>query len=336
MNKTETLFPITFSHSMMQDVWGCELKFFRKHIQRLVRGEIRDSNLIAGGHFAKACEIVRKSYYNDNNSIDFSIQMGYDSILESEDTGDYTKSNERIALSLRKYFQKYPLDDNLTPVKLSNGEHAIEYSFEFDLGIEHPDIPGTNLAYKGKLDGLYERTHHGKRVHVYVVDEKTTGNVYRLQGTKLIDVVKEENQYKTEGQFIGYHWAARQLGVKTHSSLIYKIPIMKEFEPAYCLDIPITEFMIDIWSSTMLNKIEELKDKYLYYKNEDNLPHYSFYAPMTNSACNSWGRNCNFAQGCRSKEGEEILRSEFQQRIYDSASKQDYSIREYKQLKGIE
>lgn len=335
MTKLDTLFPLTFSHSMMQTMWSCELKWFRLYCQRLVSGEARNPDLIAGGHFAKACEIVRKAYYNDKISVDNAIDLGYNSILESEDTGDYVKSNERVALSLKKYFQRFPLDNNITPIRLANGEHAIEYTFEFDLGIEHPDIPGTNIKYKGKLDGLYEKKHQGNRVSVYVVDEKTTGSVFRLQGTQLIDLVKEENKYKTEGQFIGYHWAARQLGVKTNASLIYKVPIMKEYEPAFCLEVPINDFMIDIWCSTLHNKIEELKDKYLYYKNEDRLPHYSFYPVLTDSACNSWGRNCAYVEGCKKKEGEEILGISFQQQVYDSKAKKSISLKEYKLNKGI-
>ncbi len=334
MPKLDTLFPVAFSHSMMQTVWSCEMKFFRQHVQRLTNGHARSSDLIAGGHFAKACEIVRKSFYNDKLSIDEAIELGYNSIIDGQDTGDYIKSNRRIAICLKKHFKTFPLDNNLTPVKLANGEHAIEYSFDIELGIEHPDIPGTSIRYKGLLDGLYEKTHLGKRVGTYVVDEKTCSSVFRISGTKLVDIPKEEDRYKTDEQFISYHWAARQLGIKPVGTLVYKIPLTADFEPSFCLEIPITDFLIEIWSATLYNKIEELKDKYLYYKNQEHLPHYSFYPALTDSACVSYGRRCSFTDGCRYK-GEDVMAMTHEQRVWDSASKRDYTLKEYKQLKGI-
>ncbi len=644
MHKLDTLFPIAFSHSMMQSVWRCEMSFFRQHCQRLTTGHARSSDLIAGGHFAKACEIVRKSFYNDKLSIDNAIELGYNSIIDSQDTGDYIKSNRRLAICLKKHFKTFPLDNNLTPVKLSNGEHAIEYCltgehevltrsgwsrldsleknieiltwdkgilswdtpysyvereydgeliqiggkfnvscigipehrvplynsrsgkfttstlgtlpsnsdqhilsagwlspdqgtsgdkdimrllvatqadgsfvksstgehtgalsfgftkerkinrlvelldrlcldytvteqasgvtyfyvpknevsdwllevmttkkvfgwwmlqynvevlssildelkhwdgcvydygtvysskheinvevvqaiaamclkattrqsqdvyriiissnpkhkvitclknkvvshftgkvycpnvkssyfmvrhegkisitgncFDFELGIEHPDIPGTSIRYKGLLDGLYEKTHLGKRVGTYVVDEKTCSSVFRVSGTQIVDVAKEEDKYKTEGQMIGYHWAARQLGLKPVGTLIYKIPLTKDFEPSFCLEIPINDYLVAIWSATLCNKIEELKDKYLFYKNSEHLPHYSFYPALTDSACVSYGRRCSFTDGCR-YEGEDVMAMTHEQRVWDSTSKRDYTLKEYKQLKGI-
>jgi hypothetical protein len=323
---------------MMQDLWKCELYWFRKHCQKLSTKEAKNPDLIAGGHIAKACEIVRKSYYNSKLSVDSAIEEGCNYIINASDTGDYTKSNERLALCLQKYFERFPLDDNLIPVKLANGEHAIEYEFAFDLGIEHPDIPGQNLVYKGKLDGLFERVHLGRRVSTHVVDEKSTSSVYRLEGTKLIDLVKEENLYRTEGQFIGYHWAARQLGVQTNSSLIYKIPILKEFEHAFQLEVPITDFLVEIWSTTLVNKIEELKEKYLYHKKSGLIPHVAFYPALTNSACNSYGRYCMFSEGCkgdRAGNGEAILKMQYQQTVWDSEKKKSISLKDYKQQRGI-
>jgi len=125
MSKLDSLFPINFSNSMMQDVWKCELLFFRKYCQKLVNANSKSSDLIAGGHFASGCEIVRKSYFNCGMSIDDAIAEGYNYILDAEDTGDNVKSNERLALTLQKYFKRFPLDSELTPVRLANGEHAI-------------------------------------------------------------------------------------------------------------------------------------------------------------------------------------------------------------------
>lgn len=331
----DSIFPINFSNSMLQDVHKCELLFFRKYCQRLTRWEIKNPDLIAGGLFAKGCQIIREAYYNDKISVDEAIERGHNYILESEATGDYLKSNERVAFTLKKYFERYPLNGDLTPVQLQDGTYAIEYAFEFDLGIPHPEIPNQNLIYKGKLDGLYEKTYRGNRIATHVVDEKTTKTVSRLNGTKLVDIVKEEDKYRTDGQFIGYHWAARQLGVNTESSLVYKVPIAKEHEHAICLEIPINQFMIDSWYYSTVGKIRELLEKYRVFKALGENPNRTFYPTYDGYACMSYNSSCNFTEGCRSKDGEEILNSTYQQKVWLSSEQREVSLKEYKQKMGI-
>ena len=335
MKQLDSIFPTAFSNSMMSDIWKCEMYFFRSHCQKLVSVNKKSSDLLAGGHFAKGCELVRKAYFNDNLSIDESIELGYNYILDAEDTGDSIKSNERMAVVLEKYFKRFPLDSELTPVKLVNGEHAIEYNFEFDLGIPHPELEGVNLTYKGKLDGLYERRFQDKRTHCYVVDEKTTGQVSRIKGTKLPDLIEEENMYKVEGQFIGYHWAARQLGIMTSGSLIYKVPVLTNHEDAFELTVPINEFMIRQWHHATVSKIEELAEKYKYYKEKQNslgfLPQYAFYPSYTGNSCLAYRRLCAYAEGCKLPEGEEIIASSMKQVVWDSKERKEITLKEYKE-----
>lgn len=339
MKTLDSIFPIAFSNTMMSDIWKCELYFFRSHCQKLVSVNKKSSDLLAGGHFAKGCELVRKAYFNENLSIDGSIEKGYNYILDAEDTGDSIKSNERMAVVLEKYFKRFPLDSELTPVKLVNGEHAIEYNFEFDLGIPHPELEGVNLTYKGKLDGLYERRFQGKRTHCYVVDEKTTGQVSRIKGTKLPDLIEEENLYKVDGQFIGYHWAARQLGIQTTGSLIYKVPVLTNHEDAFELNVPITDFMIGHWFTSTVNKIQEITEKYKYFKEKESLigfsPQYAFYPSYTGNSCLAYRRPCAYTEGCKIPEGEEILMSSMKQVVWDSIERKEVSLSDYKKDRYI-
>lgn len=325
----DSLFPINFSNTTMTDIWKCELYFFRKHCQRMVNNTYKSSDLIAGGNFAKACELVRKAYFNEKLSEEDSIDRGCTFLLEAEDTGDSNKSNERLSFTLRKYFERFRLDSLLTPIKLSNGEHAIEYEFNFELPIKHPEIANQNLVFKGKLDGLYERKFLDKRVGVYIVDEKTTGGLARIKGTKIVDIVREESQYLTDSQMIAYSWAAQQLGVKVDGALIRKVPILSNHEDSFELEIKITDFMIQHWSATTLNKIEELVSKYMYYK-ENKVPQEAFYPAYSSNACNSYSRQCMYIKGCMSEHGEDILASDMKQVVWDSLNKKEISLKEYK------
>lgn len=333
MSKIDTLFPIAFSNSMMSDLWVCELAWFRKYCQKFVNST-KEPDLIAGGNFAKGCEIVRKAYHNDKKDPEEAIELGSNYILEAEDTRHSEKTNERIAFALRRYFRRFPLDSNLTPVELADGTFAIEYAFEFDLGIAHPELPETNLTYKGKLDGLYEYRSHGVRDEIVVLDEKTCKKLYRIAGTKLVDKTKEELIYKTNGQFIGYHWASRQLGINPSKTLIRKVPIGATYEEPIQLEIGITPFQIEIWSTTLFNKIEELKDKYLYYKEHGGLPQTAFY-PVLSHGCLDWDRPCIFSDGCFDKLGEKLIAQKYEQKVWDSAKQLEVPLTQFKLERGL-
>lgn len=314
--KQDLLFPISFSNSMLETVWLCDMKFFRLYCQRLV-GVKRNPDLIAGGHFASACEIVRKAYHNENKSIEESIELGEEYILTGKDTGHAIKTNERLALCLKKYFKTFPMDFGYIPARLSNGSYAIEYAFEFDLGIPHPDFD-CNITFKGKLDGLYDEVHLDKTIHRYVLDEKTTGQVSRIPNSKsaispngVIDLVKETDNHRMNGQFIGYHWAARELGVRTTGTLVRKIPLLTNHEDAFELTLPIDNFMIQQWYVATVEKIRELVDKYIYYKKnivgvKGGYAHSVFY-PTYQGSCQSFKRLCPMHSGCISKDGEQML-----------------------------
>jgi hypothetical protein len=185
---------------MLDDLATCELKWFRIHCNKLTN-RVKNPDLVAGGLFASACELTRKRYYNDGLTAEQATREGKELILLGEAIEHDLKTNYRMAQVFENYLFHYPLDrDNYNPVKLTNGEAAIEYKFNIDLGIPHPEIPDTNLQFKGKLDGLYIRSHRGRDKELVVTDEKTASSIYYLKGTKIVDVEKEANVYKNSGQ----------------------------------------------------------------------------------------------------------------------------------------
>ncbi len=330
----QTLFPIYIRNSYLQTAGVCQLKYFRESIQHL-SNDTKSHHLVAGGIFAAGVEIVRKSYFNKNLTIEESVEFGQEHILTAEDTGDSLKSNERLANVLGKYFHKYPLDRTIKPCLLADGTHAIEYRFMFDLGIPHPDIPGQNLIWQGTLDGLYEKTLASGQTKRYIVDEKTCSSLLRLSGTKIVDIEKECNAFRTNSQFLGYSKAARLLGIKTDGLLIYKIPILTKHEDAVELSIPFTEYEIDLWYNKFISDLNELVEKYKFYKSKECNPAEVFKPVFNGSLCNSWGTPCQFMSGCLSKDGEAILASSFQQIVNASSDNIGIPLDEYKLSLGV-
>jgi hypothetical protein len=326
----ETLFPTHFSQSVMADVNRCEIYFFRRWCQKYIGGQ--NSDLIAGKLFASACEITRKAFYNDSLDIDEAIDLGYNSILIGEDTKDILKSNDRMAFLFKKYFQKYPLDRSWMPIYLVDGSYAIEYEFEFDLGIPHPELPETNIHYSGKLDMLGKKRLAGGREVNAIIDEKTTRSVKRSEGLgreRVIDLAKEEEHYKCSGQVIDYGWACQQIGIPIDRAFIRRIPVTANYEPAFELEIEITPYMIENRSKSMVNKIAELVERYKYFKKTGDI--FAAFNPNYDSACNAYNRSCDYKIGCMHPEGEEVIANRFPQMIVDPFTKEHILFKEYKE-----
>jgi hypothetical protein len=325
MSNIESIFPTHFSQSVLADVNRCEVYFFRRWCQKFIGG--KNSDLIAGSLFATACELTRKAYYNDEKDIDEAIEIGYNSILTGQDTGDVLKSNDRMAFLFKKYLQKYPLDRSWTPILLSDGTYSIEYEFEFDLGIPHPDFPDRNIHYSGKLDLLGEKRLAGGRVINAIIDEKTTKSVKRIEGSKLIDLAKEEESYKSSGQIGDYCWAAKQLGIEVEKAYIRRIPVAQNYEPAYELEIEVTPFFIENRSKSMMNRIAELAERYKYYKKTGDL--FSAFNPNYDTSCNAFNRSCGYKIGCINKDGEDIILQSYPRYAIDPFTKEHLTIEEY-------
>jgi hypothetical protein len=325
----QTLFPINFSPSNLSDLDRCEFLFFRKYIQRLV-GISKNADLEAGADFAKACEMVRKNYYVEGFSHEDAIESAKEYLIKAPTIKHPTKTNENLAYILEKYFLKFRLDGiDFVPVTLSNGDIAVEYKFEFDLGIPHPDIEDQNICLVGKFDMLGKKVIAGGDYVYGIIDEKTTGAISRLPGTKYVDIAKEEERVSLDGQMICYHWAARQLGIDSSKSFIRKIPILKTFEPPFELEINISEFMVKNWSTKVINKIYELREKYLFFKKNTIHPANVFYQAY-GMACNDWHKHCEFSAGCYDDKYEAVLEKMFNQMVWDKDKEASIPLSEFK------
>jgi len=337
--KLDTLFPVNFSATMLEDLSKCKLYFFRKHIQRLGRNSDRNPDLVAGGLFASACEVTRKAYFNDDLTMNEAIELGEELILTGENVEDTLKSNERVAYTFVKYWKRFPLDSTVfRPVQLTDGTYAIEYPFLFDLGIPHPDIVGQNICFTGKLDGIYNFFSGGRATKLVLTDEKTCKSVFRLPNSKMIDLEKEARMYKTSGQFLSYIWAVRQLinngmlntNLNLEELIVNRVPITKEYEPAFQLNIPMTEWQTDMFGITLINKIKDMLAAYQFYKTNNYLPFVSFEPALTSHSCNSYSRPCSYGIGCESIYGEENLESNFNQIVWDKEKRIEVNLTEYK------
>lgn len=323
--KTETLFPINFSSSMLEDLWGCPLAFFRRYCQKIsFNGGNNNPDLIAGGLIAGGLEITRKAFFNEKLPAKTAIEIGKIYILEGQNTGHPTKTNEKLAEVFEFYFKRFPLDSGLTPVELIDNKFGIEYKFEFDLGIEHPDLPDRNLIFTGKLDFLGEKWYNGKNRR-FVVDDKTCSGITKIPGTNEPDIEREKEEYQLRGQFNAYLWAIKileeswKLKIDCHGVIVRRIPILKEMQPAFEIPIEISNFQVETWRRATIHRIEEFIERYKAFKKENDFR--KFFPPVFGTVCTKWGKpvthkmgvnhnfnySCPYAIGCMIKNGDDIL-----------------------------
>lgn len=317
----ETLFPLIISNTDME-LWSqCQLKWFRERCQNLRRAG-KSIDLLAGGAFAAGLEIARKSYYVDKQDSDTAIDLGYHHILaemhkELMDT-DVLKSPERTAMALVTYSQKFPFEmEDTIPAELEEGGSAIEHKLTAELPIEHPEL-GIPLIFKGKLDML--ATQMGR---TYIVDEKTTKAISANQADLL----------RTAGQFIGYAWLVREKGITVVGAKIRKVAIQVKEIKVQEFEVPITDYMIDLWYQALLQKVEKMVRSYELVKQGFNFK--AIFLPDFQNGCTAYFRPCAFMDGCSSKNGENFIESNFEQVVWDSINRKEIELKEYKQLLGV-
>jgi hypothetical protein len=302
------------------------LKWYRERCQSWRKPSF-NNDLAAGGSFAKGLETVRKAYYNDKLPAVEAIDLGYYTVIESlheemakSNTSTETlKSPERMGLALKEYFRYFPLDnEEVIPAQLEDGTYAIEHKFTVELPILHPEL-GVPLIFKGKLDMLAQSMGR-----IYIEDEKTTKAIKS----------NEADLLATAGQFIGYAWLAREKGIITVGAKVRKIAIQIKEIKCEEIEIPITDYMINLWYESMLSKVTEMVEKYKATMEDNNFK--SHFVPDFQHGCTSFFRPCSFQDGCKSKYGENFISSNYQQLVWDSESRKEIPLTEYRTLLGLE
>jgi hypothetical protein len=320
-----TLFPLIISNTDLSTWSNCELRFFRERCQNYRKSSF-NIDLSAGGCFAKGLETVRKMYYNEKLSAESAVETGYHTVIDDlhelmakagADT-EVLKSPERMGLALKEYFRRFPLDmEEVVPAELEDGSYAIEHKMTAELPILHPEL-GVPLIFKGKLDMFAKAMGR-----TYIVDEKTTkaitGNTADLLATS--------------GQFLGYAWLARQKGIVVVGAKIRKVAIQVKEIKVEEFEVPITDYMIDLWYKATLSKVQTMVDKYKETMQGTDFKEH--FIPDYQHGCTSFFKPCPFQDGCKSKYGESFIETNFSRLVWDSENRQEIPLADYRTLLGV-
>ena len=214
--------PIVVDSTMMTTFRACPRKFQWEFIEQL--GSQRKSpDLHAGGCFARALEVVYHETFIGGRPDAVALAMA-----EAEfhiRWGDYeppeksSKTRDRTWEAVLDYLKTYPpRSDPIQPFIIS-GRSSHEFTFAIPLdrettGIDFPLHPsGSPFIFGGRFDTLGQMG-----TSIVVQDDKTMGTTPGQHWN-------ETQQMR--GQFLGYLWACRVLGIQTLTVVVRGTVILK-------------------------------------------------------------------------------------------------------------
>ncbi len=213
-----SVFPSLIDSTMRNDYASCAKKFEYARIYGL-SSKGGSVHLIAGGAFAKGCEVIRRKFYSEGmdemDAIVEGVLAAWTEYGEFEPGDRYAnKSPERVAYALVEYFTEYPLaTDRIQPYFQADGSPAIEFEFSFPLETVHPES-GDPLLYGGRFDMVGEYLSG-----LWVVDEKTATRL----GPQWL------KSFTLRGQLLGYTFAAQSFGLPVNGFIIRGISFLKDY-----------------------------------------------------------------------------------------------------------
>ena len=285
-------FPAVIDSTILSAFTDCPLKAYREYFLKL-GSKYPSIHLHAGGAFARAVEVIRRSRWEEELAINECMQAGFAAFtiywgeFEAPDVGSgANKTYERMWEAVEEYFDEYPLDtDPIRPYIFPDGKNGIEFTFGIPLPLNHPDT-GDPIVFGGRADllGYYNNA-------MAIVDEKTTSQL----GASWVD------QWKMRSQFHGYIWAAQLSGIEVSTALVRGISILKtKFGHAQVV-LTFSDFMLERWYQAMYNKVAQMIDLYQLTKDNPEIPPESIWTMSFGTACSNYG-GCMFTDLCTSED----------------------------------
>ena len=288
-------FPEVLDSTIISAFRSCPQHAFREYIQHWKH--IQPSiHLHAGGAFARALEVVRKSFYVEGRGEEESIALGCNAMVEF--WGDFpepegsAKSLTRMLGAVEYYFHDaWPLShDDAPPAVLRDGSRGIEVSVNEPIALIHPET-GNPLLYCGRMDMIADYAGG-----LWGEDDKTTSSL-GAQWPK---------QWDLRSQFTGYTWGAQRAGIHLDGFLIRGVSILKtryDHLPAITYR-PV--WQIERWYNQLLRDVSRMVRCW----------REGYWDFALDNACNEYG-GCPFKQICLAEDPEPWLKQSFTRRVWD-------------------
>lgn len=298
-------FPEVIDSTIIDAFRSCPQKAFREYVQHW-KGKGRNVHLHAGAAYASGIEAARKAFYIDGNSLSAAEAIGLDVLGHAY--GDFepptssAKTKERMLGALDFYFANYPMDTDQAKPSTIHGRTGIEFCFAEPLPILHP-ITGEPIIFSGRADAIMDFAGG-----MYLEDDKTTSSLGASWA----------KQWEMRGQFSGYAWAARELGLPIKGVLIRGVSILKtKYETMQVMSYR-SDYEITRWYEQTVRDLQRMVDAW----------HSGYWDWNLGESCNSYG-GCKFTDACKSDSPDRWIINDFEQRVWDPLAREELSLEAY-------
>jgi hypothetical protein len=299
-------FPEFVDNTMRSTLASCEKKYSYSFLSNIAP-VTRSLHLHAGGAFAAGLEQARRSFYVQGRPPDESIGAGIAALIkewEDYDSGEETKSLERMCGAVEYYFSVWPLgNDYLTPWRISD-EQGIEFTFAIPLPVKHPQT-GNPILYTGRFDMLAT----DRRGVIWAEDDKTASQLGPTWG----------KQWTLDSQFTGYVWAARMYQVPVYGAAIRGVSILKTMYGHAEQMVSRSPFLVDKWYSQLVFEVERMVEMWQNHQRTPNARLEPRYA-LDRGTCGAYG-GCAYEILCNTPNPEAWVPVNFVSRDWDPLQK---------------
>jgi hypothetical protein len=344
MPNTLSLFPLRITTTTILELYNqCPYKLQTLVIEGWTKS-IYNNHLLFGSEFASALETTRKAYYYDCLPAKQSIDLGLQQILNTfavtfEPSGfnNDIKTPSRMQEVFTRYFEEYPLDNDITPYVLPTGDLSVECSFVVELPYLHPEL-GVPILLSIKPDML----GIDSRDILNLVDEKTASQ------SGMNDMIKSTSMYRSRIQFMLYtsvinqhpeHFGTVKVTqtkvrrvVMTKSKLMDKtgsIPKNSQVVEEYSFEVD-RWLQGEVWEETLLI-VEEMLESYTKYK--QGVKH-AFRRRRGN--CEKFFSPCELTMYCTSGAAQDLERNGYVQMWRDKDTGESMPMRDKRKQLGLE
>ncbi len=213
---TTAILPQHIDSTMISCFRSCPQKFYNEFVLGFRKG--RSIDLHAGACFSSTLESFYRAFWLHQESIEGARLRALAHFVDAwgsfeSDKPNSPKTKESTWNAFEHYITTYPpATDHIQPY-FDNGRPTFEFSFAIPLETGFPLHPsGSPFIYSGRPDLLGH--WKGKTV---IRDEKTSG---RLDSNW-------SEQWDLRSQFMGYVWAAQQMGLSCDTVSVRGIIINK-------------------------------------------------------------------------------------------------------------
>lgn len=287
-------FPEVFDNTMLSTGASCMKKAWWEFIYEIAPAG-QNVHLHAGGCFAAGLEAARLAHYRDGVPPPQAMGEGLKKLISmwgDFDSGDATKSLERMMGALEYYFSVWPLATDYLKPLIKNDIARIEFTFAIPIPeVLHPTT-GQPIIYAGRTDMLATHTNGT----LFIEDDKTTSSL----GAQWL------RQWDLRSQFTGYVWAAQQYGYPASNVVVRGVSILKtKYDHAEVITTR-PQWHLDMWHKQMLRNLRRWIASWQEGYWDMNLA----------DACNAYG-GCPFVRLCDTSEPGNWIEGNFIERHWE-------------------